>query len=148
MKRIILIAVIAFCSIAAQAQNKIFAKYATMKGVEYVCINKAMFSAGLSLATAGMSIIDSADVSNTDLSDFSKFNSMITIHAEGNKKAELYADIQKLIKDKDYVVLMESHSADENDATFLYNEKVNPKELIICNVGKEDCSVVIFLKEK
>lgn len=148
MKRFFLVAVIALCGIAAQAQNKIFEKYAKMEGVEYVCINKAMFSAGLSIATAGMAIIDSADVSQTDLSDFSKFNSMITIHAEGNKKAELDADIQKLSKDKNYEVLMESHSADGNDATFLYNEKVNPKELIIYNIRKEDCSVVIFLKNK
>ena len=43
MKRILLVAVIALCGIAAQAQNKIFEKYAKMEGVEYVCINQAMF---------------------------------------------------------------------------------------------------------
>ena len=42
MKRILLVAVIALCGIAAQAQNKIFEKYAKMEGVEYVCINQAM----------------------------------------------------------------------------------------------------------
>ena len=34
MKRILLVAVIALCGIAAQAQNKIFEKYAKMEGVE------------------------------------------------------------------------------------------------------------------
>ena len=44
MKRILLVAVIALCGIAAQAQNKIFEKYAKMEGVEYVCINQAFAS--------------------------------------------------------------------------------------------------------
>ena len=58
MKKILLVAVITLWSIAAQAQNKIFEKYAKMEGVEYVCINKAMFSAGLSIATAGQVVVD------------------------------------------------------------------------------------------
>ena len=65
MKRILLLAAIALCGIAAQAQNKIFEKYATMQGVEYVCINKAMFSAGLSLATAGQVVFDSINNGRT-----------------------------------------------------------------------------------
>ena len=84
MKRILLVAVIALCGIAAQAQNKIFEKYAKMEGVEYVCINKAMFSAGLSLATAGQVVFDSINTKGTDLEKFANFNRMIIITAEGD----------------------------------------------------------------
>ena len=124
MKRILLVAVIALCGIAAQAQNKIFEKYAKMEGVEYVCINQAMFSAGLSIATGGQVVVDEANTQGTDLSKL------------------------KLAKDKDYELLMQSHSADGNDATFLHNEKANPNEFIICNIREEDCSVVVLLKDK
>ena len=148
MKRILLVAVIALCGIAAQAQNKIFEKYAKMEGVEYVCINKAMFSAGLSLATAGQVVFDSIDTKGTDLEKFDNFNRMIIITAKGDKKQVLYNDIQKLAKDKDYELLMQSHSADGNDATFLHNEKATPNEFVICNIREEDCSVVVLLKDK
>ena len=141
MKRILLVAVIALCGIAAQAQNKIFEKYAKMDGVEYVCINKAMFSAGLV-------VVDEANTQGTDLSKFANYNRMIIITAKGDKKQVLYNDIQKLAKDKDYELLMQSHSADGNDATFLHNEKDNPNEFIICNIREEDCSVVVLLKDK
>ena len=77
---------------------------------------------------------------------------MIIITAKGDKKQVLYNDIQKLAKDKDYELLMQSHSADGNDATFLHNEKhnekANPNEFIICNIREEDCSVVVLLKDK
>ena len=137
MKRILLVAVIALCGIAAQAQNKIFEKYAKMEGVEYVCINQAMFSAGLSIATGGQVVVDEANTQGTDLSKFANYNRMIIIN-----------DIQKLAKDKDYELLMQSHSADGNDATFLHNENADPNEFIICNIREEDCSVVVLLKDK
>ena len=108
MKRILLVAAIALCGIAAQAQNKVFEKYAKMEGVEYVCINKAMFSAGLSLATAGQVVFDSIDTKGTDLEKFAKFNRMIIITAKGDKKQQLSKDIQKLSKEKGYEILMES----------------------------------------
>ena len=139
MKKVLLVAVIALCGIAAQAQNKIFEKYAKMEGVEYVCINKAMFSAGLSIATAGQVVVDEANTQGTDLSKFANYNRMLII---------TLGDIQKLEKEKDYEVLMQSHSADGNDATFLYNENANPNEFIICNIREEDCSVVVLLKDK
>lgn len=148
MKRILLVAVIALCGIAAQAQNKIFEKYAKMEGVEYVCINQAMFSAGLSIATGGQVVVDEANTQGTDLSKFANYNRMIIITAKGDKKQVLYNDIQKLAKDKDYELLMQSHSADGNDATFLHNEKAYPNEFIICNIREEDCSVVVLLKDK
>lgn len=148
MKRILLVAVIALCGIAAQAQNKIFEKYAKMEGVEYVCINQAMFSAGLSIATGGQVVVDEANTQGTDLRKFANYNRMIIITAKGDKKQVLYNDIQKLAKDKDYELLMQSHSADGNDATFLHNEKANPNEFIICNIREEDCSVVVLLKDK
>ena len=86
MKKMLLIAVIALCGIAAQAQNKIFEKYAQMEGVEYVCINKAMFSAGLSIATGGQVVVDEANTQGTDLSKFANYNRMIIITAKGDKK--------------------------------------------------------------
>ena len=143
-KRILLVAVIALCGIAAQAQNKIFEKYAKMEGVEYVCINKAMFSAGLSLATAGQVVFDSINTKGTDLEKFANFNRMIIITAEGDKKQLLSKDIQKLSKEKDYEILMESHSNGNDDAIFLSSNT----EFIICDISEEDCSVVILLKDK
>ncbi len=148
MKRMFLIAAVALCGFAAQAQNKVFEKYSQMDGVEYVCINKAMFSAGLSLATAGQIVLDEANTEGTDLSKFTNFNRMLIITAKGDKKQQLYNDIQKLLKDKDYETLMQSHSADGDDAIFLHNEKTDPNEFIICNLRKEDCSAVVFLKDK
>ena len=148
MKKILLVAVITLWSFAAQAQNKIFQKYAKMEGVEYVCINKAMFSAGLSIATAGQVVVDETNTKGTDLSKFANYNRMLIITAKGDKKQQLYDDIQKLAKETDYEVLMQSHSADGNDATFLHNEKANPNEFIICNIREEDCSVVVLLKDK
>ena len=147
MKRILLVAVIALCGIAAQAQNKVFEKYAKMEGVEYVCINKAMFSAGLSLATAGQVVFDSINTKGTDLEKFANFNRMIImiiITAEGDKKQLLSKDIQKLSKEKDYEILMESHSNGNDDAIFLSSNT----EFIICDISEEDCSVVILLKDK
>ena len=148
MKKVLLVAVIALCGIAAQAQNKIFEKYAKMEGVEYVCINKAMFSAGLSIATAGQVVVDEANTQGTDLNKFANYNRMLIITAKGDKIQHILGDIQKLEKEKDYEVLMQSHSADGNDATFLYNENANPNEFIICNIREEDCSVVVLLKDK
>ncbi len=148
MKRILLVAVIALCGFAAQAQNKIFEKYAKMEGVEYVCINQAMFSAGLSIATAGQVVVDETDTQGIDLSKFANYNRMLIITAKDDKKQLLNNDIQKLAKGKDYEVLMQSHSADGDNATFLYNETVAPHEFIICNIREEDCSVVVLLKDK
>ena len=144
MKKMLLIAVIALCGIAAQAQNKIFEKYAKMEGVEYVCINKAMFSAGLSLATAGQVVLDSIDTQGTGLEKFANFNRMVIITAKGGKKQLLSKDIQKLLKENGYEVLMESHSDGNDDAIFLSSDT----EFIICNTREEDCSVVIMLKDK
>ena len=145
MKRILLVAVIALCGIAAQAQNKIFEKYAKMEGVEYVCINKSLISSGLSfLAGGGQVTYDSLAVNGTDLGEFANFNRMIIITAKGDKKQQLSKDIQKLSKEKGYEILMESHSNGNDDAIFLSSDT----EFIICNTREEDCSVVILLKDK
>ena len=152
MKKMLLIAVIALCGIAAQAQNKIFEKYAQMEGVEYVCINKAMFSAGLSLATAGQVVFDSIETKGTDLEKFANFNRMLIITATGDKMKGLYDDMIKLTKQKDYEILIESHSANNDDAVIFSNSKVDPQEFIICNLGTQDhkpaCFVVVILKDK
>lgn len=145
MKRILLVAVIALCGIAAQAQNKIFEKYAKMDGVEYVCINKSLISSGLSfLAGGGQVTYDSLAVNGTDLGEFANFNRMLIITAKGDKKQQLSKDIQKLSKEKGYEILMESHSNGNDDAIFLSSDT----EFIICNTREEDCSVVLMLKDK
>ena len=145
MKRILLVAVIALCGIAAQAQNKIFEKYAKMEGVEYVCINKSLISSGLSfLAGGGQVTYDSLAVNGTDLGEFANFNRMLIITAKGDKKQLLSKDIQKLSKEKGYEILMESHSNGNDDAIFLSSDT----EFIICNTREEDCSVVLMLKDK
>ena len=90
MKRFLLVAVIVLCGIAAQAQNKVFEKYAKMESVDYVCINQAMFSAGLSIATGGQVVVDEANTQGTDLSKFANYNRMIIITAKGDKKQVLY----------------------------------------------------------
>ena len=145
MKRILLVAVIALCGIAAQAQNKIFEKYAKMEGVEYVCINKSLISSGLSfLAGGGQVTYDSLAVNGTDLGEFANFNRMLIITAKGDKKQLLSKDIQKLSKEKGYEILMESHSNSNDDAIFLSSDT----EFIICNTREEDCSVVLMLKDK
>ena len=145
MKRILLVAAIALCGIAAQAQNKVFEKYAKMEGVEYVCINKSLISSGLSfLAGGGQVTYDSLAVNGTDLGEFANFNRMIIITAKGDKKQQLSKDIQKLSKEKGYEILMESHSNGNDDAIFLSSDT----EFIICNTREEDCSVVLMLKDK
>ena len=138
MKRILLVAVIALCGIAAQAQNKIFEKYAKMEGVEYVCINKSLISSGLSfLAGGGQVTYDSLAVNGTDLGEFANFNRMIIITAKGDKKQQLSKDIQKLSKEKGYEILMVSHYNGNDDAIFLSSDT----EFIICNTREEDCSL-------
>ena len=145
MKRILLVAVIALCGIAAQAQNKIFEKYAKMEGVEYVCINKSLISSGLSfLAGGGQVTYDSLAVNGT----FANFNRMLIITAKGDKMQTLYNDMMRLTKQKDYEILIESHSADNDDAVIFSNTKSDPNEFIICNIREEDCSVVVLLKDK
>lgn len=144
MKKTFLVAVIVLLGIAAQAQNKVFEKYTKMQGVEYVCINKAMFTAGLSLATAGQVVFDSIDTKGTGLEKFANFSRMIIITAKGDKKQQLSKDIQKLAKENDYEILMESHSNGNDDAIFLSSDI----EFIICNIREEDCSVVVMLKDK
>lgn len=59
-----------------------------------------MFSAGLSLATAGQVVLDSIDTKGTDLEKFANFNRMLIITAKGDKKRSLYNDIMKLQNEK------------------------------------------------
>lgn len=102
------------------------------------------FTDGLSLATAGQVVFDSIDTKGTGLEKFANFNRMIVITAKGDKKQQLSKDIQKLSKEKDYEILMESHSNGNDDAIFLSSDT----EFIICNTREEDCSVVLMLKDK
>ena len=137
MKRILLLAAIALCGIAAQAQNKIFEKYATMQGVEYVCINKAMFGLG----TKMISVAGGGE----DLSKLGSLDKMLIISSDsdGGKK-QIDEDIRTLSTDKDYEVLMTSHSSG-GDNMFIFTNKRKPHELIIGTIGKDDSSMVVVV---
>lgn len=141
MKRIFILAAFAFCVFAADAQNKIFAKYARMQGVDYVCLNQNMLGTGLSAA-------DTAITDSPYLPKLTDFNRMLIITAKGDAIQTLFADIQSLAKDKRYEIRMQSHSAAGEDALFLYSDKVSPVEYIICNTTPSDCSVLVMLRDK
>ena len=87
-----------------------------------------------------------------DLEKFANFNRMLIITATGDKMKGLYDDMIKLTKQKDYEILIESHSANNDDAVIFSNSKVDPQEFIICNLGTQDhkpaCFVVVMLKDK
>lgn len=136
MKRIILAICIIVCSLATQAQNQIFSKYATMDGVGFVCINKAMFDLGTKFINVA---------GGEDLSKLGALDKMLIISSESNNgKKKIDKDIQTLSTDKDYDVLMTSHSSG-GDNIFIFTSKRNPHELIIGTIEKEHSSMVVVV---
>ena len=124
MKRIIIAICIIACSLSTQAQNQIFSKYATIDGVDFVCINKAMFGLG----TKMISVAGGSE----DLSKLGSLDKMLIISSDndGGKK--------------DYEVLMTSHSSG-GDNMFIFTNKRKPHELIIGTIGKDDSSMVVVV---
>ena len=137
MKRIILAICIIACSLSTQAQNQIFSKYATIDGVDFVCINKAMFGLG----TKMISVAGGGE----DLSKLGSLDKMLIISSDsdGGKK-QIDEDIRTLSTDKDYEVLMTSHSSG-GDNMFIFTNKRKPHELIIGTIGKDDSSMVVVV---
>ena len=136
MKRIILAICIIACSLSTQAQNQIFSKYATIGGVDFVCINKAMLGLGKKFISSS---------GGKDLGKLGALNKMLIISSDsdGGKK-QIDKDIQTLSNDKDYEVLMTVHSSGD-DNVFIFTNKRKPHELIIGTIGKDDSSMVVVV---
>ena len=136
MKRIIIAICIIACSLSTQAQNQIFSKYATIDGVDFVCINKAMLGLGTKFINSS---------GGKDLGKLGALNKMLIISSDsdGGKK-QIDKDIRTLSTDKDYEVLMTSHSSG-GDNMFIFTNKRKPHELIIGTIGKDDSSMVVVV---
>ena len=137
MKRIIIAICIIACSLSTQAQNQIFSKYATIDGVDFVCINKAMFGLG----TKMISVAGGSE----DLSKLGSLDKMLIISSDndGGKK-QIDKDISTLSNSDEYEILMTSHS-EEGDNVFIFSNKRKPHELIIGSVGKLDSSMIVIV---
>lgn len=136
MKRIILAICIIACSLSMQAQNQIFSKYATIDGVDFVCINKAMLGLGTKFINSS---------GGKDLSKLGSLDKMLIISSDsdGGKK-QIDKDIRTLSNDKDYEVLMTVHSSGD-DNVFIFTSKRKPHELIIGAIRKDDSSMVVVV---
>ena len=144
MKRLIIAICILVCALSTQAQNQIFTKYATMDGIEFVCINKALFN-------LGSAFIKSA-AGDDSLGKLSNIEKLFVISAESEKgKKQIDKDISSLSTDDDYEILMTSHS-ESGDNVFIFSNRRKPHELIIGTIEKKNSSMVVvvgnFTKEE
>ena len=144
MKRLIIAICILVCALSTQAQNKIFAKYATMDGIEFVCINKALFNLGSTFIKSATGDDSLGKLSNTE--------KLLVISAENEKgKKQIDKDISSLSTDDDYEILMTSHS-ESGDNVFIFSNRRKPHELIIGTIEKQNSSMVVvvgnFTKEE
>ena len=136
MKRVFLAICITFCTLSMQAQNKIFSKYATMDGIEFVCINKAMFGLGTKFISAA---------GGEDLDKLGNLEKMLIISSESDGgKTQIDKDIKSLSTDDDYEVLMTSHSSG-GDNMFIFTNKRKPHELVICTIEKGHSSMIVVV---
>ena len=144
MKRLIIAICILVCALATQAQNQIFTKYATMDGIEFVCINKALFDLG--------SAFMKSTTGDDSLGKLSNIEKLFVISAESEKgKKQIDKDISSLSTDDDYEILMTSHS-ESGDNVFIFSNRRKPHELIIGTIEKKNSSMVVvvgnFTKEE
>ena len=144
MKRLIIAICILVYALSTQAQNQIFTKYATMDGIEFVCINKALFN-------LGSAFIKSA-TGDDSLGKLSNIEKLFVISAENETgKKQIDKDISSLSTDDDYEILMTSHS-ESGDNVFIFSNRRKPHELIIGTIEKQNSSMVVvvgnFTKEE
>lgn len=144
MKRLIIAICILVCALSTQAQNQIFTKYATMDGIEFVCINKALFDLG--------SAFIKSTTGDDSLGKLSNIEKLFVISAESEKgKKQIDKDISSLSTDDDYEILMTSHS-ESGDNVFIFSNRRKPHELIIGTIEKQNSSMVVvvgnFTKEE
>jgi len=119
--------VLLFAALGANAQNKVFDKYADMKGVECLTVGKSMIADALDAKLA------------------KRFDKMFVMNITGkDAKKKIAADIKKLSKDKNYEVLM-SGSEGGSKMDLLFNGKGNPSEFIISVSDEKDYVVMVFL---
>ena len=136
MKRVILAICIIACSLSLQAQNKIFSKYATMDGIEFVCINKAMFNLGTKFISAA---------GGEDLDKLGNLDKMLIISSENTDgKKQIDTDINAMSTDEDYELLMTSHSSG-GDNVFIFTNKRKPHELIIGTKEQKQSSMIVII---
>ena len=136
MKRIFLAICIIACSFSMQAQNKIFSKYATMDGIDFVCINKAMFNLGTKFISAA---------GGEDLDKLGSLDKMLIISSENTDgKKRIDKDINALSTDDDYELLMTSHSSG-GDNVFIFTNKRKPHELIIGTKEQNQSSMIVII---
>ena len=136
MKRIIVIIAVITCTFSLQAQNKIFSKYATMDGIDFVCINKAMFNLGTKFISAA---------GGEDLDKLGNLDKMLIISSENTDgKKQIDKDINVLSTDDDYELLMTSHSSG-GDNVFIFTNKRKPHELIIGTKEQNQSSMIVII---
>ncbi len=126
-KQILTVAVLFFAVLTANAQNKVFDKYADMKGVEFVTIGKSMLGDALDAQLA------------------KRFDKMFVMNVTGkDARKKIAADIKKLSADKNYDVVM---SGKEDDAKYevLFNEKSSPSEFVISVSNDQNYVVMVFI---
>lgn len=137
MKRFIIAICIFACAMSTQAQNKIFTKYASMDGISFVCINKAMLN-------PGSSFIKTA-TGDGFLGELSNIDKLLIISAENEKsKKQIDEDINALSNNDEYEILMISHS-EGGDNVFIFSNKRKPHELIIGSIEKQDSSMIVIV---
>lgn len=133
MKKLMLLAMMVVAVVSAKAQNAIYAKYADMKDIEYVCINKTMMEMGASLIQ-GYNFIDA-----------NKIEKMLVISSSSsNAKKTIDADIKKICNDKNYEELINSRDNDSK-VSILFNGKSTPKEFVICTVEEKESNIIVLL---
>ena len=136
MRHLFLVIAIIVGSLSMRAQNKIFSKYATMDGIEFVCINKAMFNLGTKFISAA---------GGEDLDKLGSLDKMLIISSENtNGKKQIDQDINVLSTDEDYELLMTSHSSG-GDNMFIFTNKRKPHELIIGTKEQNQSSMIVII---
>lgn len=142
MKRLFLIITIcvlsltSWMSVTADAQNKIFSKYADMDNVEYICITKSMLKLlGNSSATInGVHIDGITNAINVVL--------IITSRDE-SAKATMKADYKTLSADRNYEMLMQVKDNGERVTTLLNTANVM-KEVVMYIDGPDEQIFIVM----
>ena len=140
MKRFAILAACAvMCAASALAQNKIFAKYADQKDIDYVCVSRPMLRL-MSLAGG-----KSMKVNDVDISKLSGVLDRVLIIDSTNRKntRTMAADFATLRRDPAYEVLMEARSGDETTVTLL-NSTSDPHEFIMFVRDEEDATFIVM----
>jgi hypothetical protein len=107
-----------------------------MDGIEFVCINMAMFGLGTKFISAA---------GGEDLDKLGNLEKMLIISSESDGgKTQIDKDIKSLSTDDDYEILMTSHSSG-GDNMFIFTNKRKPHELVICTIEKGHSSMIVVV---